>query len=144
MKSLFEKLNESINESSEKISSLMKGFVKPSQYQYSDKCAFSEEEVNKLIELQPDKNIKIARSGSVMFDYSTSRRADVLKFIHANDRYIIRRASQGMGFFTKNTVDEHPIYPNKNNSHKHWFDSFDDMYQYAKQYIDKRDKAIIK
>ena len=146
MKSIVENIKNSINESSEKISSLIRGFVKPSQYKYSDKCAFSEEEVNKLIELQPDKNIKIAKSGSVMFDYSTPTRVDVIKFIHNNDRYIIRRASQGMGYFTRkgDTVDEHPLYPNKNNTNKHWFDSFDTMYEYAKQYIDKRNKGVIK
>lgn len=143
MKSILEAIKESINESSEKISSLMKGFVKPDQYTYSDKCSFSEEEVQKLIDLQPDKNIKIAKSGSVIFDYSTKTRADVIKFIHNNDRYLIRRASQGMGFFTKNgdTVDEHPLYPNKNSTNKHWFDSFDDMYDYVKKYLERRNKS---
>lgn len=146
MKSIVENIKNSINESSGKISSLISGFVKPSQYKYSDKCTFSEEEVDKLIELQPDKNIKITKSGSVMFDYSTPTRVVVIKFIHNNDRYIIRRASQGTGYFTKkaDTVNEHPLYPNKNNTNKHWFDSFDAMYEYAKQYIDKRNKAIIK
>ena len=146
MKSIVESILNSIDESSEKISSLISGFVKPSQYKYSNKCAFSEEEVNKLIELQPDKNIKIAKSGSVMFDYSTPTRVDVIKFIHNNDRYIIRRASEGMGYFARysDTVDEHPVYRGKNNENKFWFDSFDDMYEYAKQYIDKRNKGIIK
>lgn len=142
MKSIVENIKNSINESSETMDSLKKGFVKASQFKYDSKCGFSEDEAQKLIDLQPDKDIKIAKSGSLMFDYSTPQRVDVLKFIKNKDRYIIRRASQGMGYYSKysKTVDEHPIYPNSNNSSKWWFDSFDDMYEHAKKYLEKRNK----
>lgn len=112
------------------ISSLMSSFSK----NYS-KCNFSKEQQTMIKILTNGRRSAITKNGSIYVDYSTPDRVIVIKFIHENGHYVIRRAAEKDKLvWAANEYEESPIYSKANNNKKYWFNKFSDMIEYFSKY----------